>query len=145
LLNFVARCVQNKLPPLGLWTCIGDSQARFLAHRCGRPGSADARRVGVNDEWHLVVPNLFRHFTFQHPARLHHLVKLDRRAFSLARLESVRSISDAMKCDGVEQLLVEGVTESGVTPRPMCGKMSPSVPSRAACYPVRPAAMGIKE
>ena len=42
------------------------------------------------------------------------MVELDRRAFSLARLESVRSIGDAMKCDGVEQLLVEGGPERGV-------------------------------
>jgi hypothetical protein len=40
------------------------------------------------------------------------LVELDRRAFSLARLESVRSISDAMKGDGTKQLMVEGITES---------------------------------
>ena len=70
---------------------------------------------GREHEWHLVVPNLFRHFTFQHPARLHHLVELDWRAFSLARLESVRSISDAMKCDSVEQLLVEGSPERRAT------------------------------
>ena len=72
-------------------------------------------RFGREHEWHLVVPNSFRHFTFQHPARLHHLVELDWRAFSLSRFKSVRSISDAVKCDGVEQLLVEGGTERRAT------------------------------
>ena len=74
-------------------------------------GSAESY-IGPLHEWHLVAPKSFRHFTFQHPARLHHLVELDWRAFSLARLESVRSISDAMKGDGIEQLLVEGGAES---------------------------------
>lgn len=57
--------------------------------------------VGRGDEWHLVFANPFRHFTFHHPARLHHLIELERRAFSLSRLKSVRSISYAVKCDRV--------------------------------------------
>ena len=69
----------------------------------------------------LVVPNSFRHFTFEHPARLHHLVELERRAFSLSRLKSVRSIRDAVKCDGIEQLLVEVPAKRRA---PMCLKVN---------------------
>src|SRR5688572_24072332 len=83
----------------------------ILQSRCSRHGRWF---VGRCDEWHLNVPNSFRHLTFQHPARLHHLVELDWRAFSLARLESVWPICHAMKCYGVEQLLVEGGAERGV-------------------------------
>ena len=67
----------------------------------------DLRAIGVSRR--ASVRHVEWHFTFQHPSRLDHLVELDRRAFSLAWIESFRSISDAV--DGVKQLLVEGVAE----------------------------------
>src|SRR5688572_6127627 len=87
----------------------GTIVARFAA------GITRLECSGLTHEWHLVVPNSFRHFTFQHPARLHHLVELDWRAFSLTRFKTVRSIGDAMKCDGVEQLFVKGGSERRAT------------------------------
>jgi len=58
-------------------------------------------------EWHLDFDNSVRHFTFELPARSCHLFEPDGPAFSLSRFKAVGTISHAVTCDRIEQLLVK--------------------------------------
>ena len=71
-------------------------------------------RVGRPHEWHLVLANSFEYGEFSFvPGQFELGVSL-RSSLSISRLESVGSIGDAMKSDGVKQLLVEYGAERGV-------------------------------
>jgi hypothetical protein len=75
----------------------------------------DAGLLAVMDEWHLVLANSFEYGQFSLvPGQFEFGVSL-RSSLPISRLESVRSISDAMKCDGLQQLLVKGVSEGRAT------------------------------
>ena len=59
-------------------------------------------RVGRFHEWHLVLANPFQYGEFSLvPGQFELGVSL-RPSLAVSRLESVRSIGNAMKCDGVE-------------------------------------------
>ena len=92
----------------------GDLKCSFGgAHRRMNPirrqvGSSEAgigswvSYLGESHEWHLVFANSFEHFEFGFVSWFLQEDVLLVSPFSEARFESVRSISDAVNCDGIE-------------------------------------------
>jgi hypothetical protein len=68
----------------------------------------------VSDEWHLLVPNSIGHIAFSFVSRLDESEVFLSVPFSSSRLEAIRSISDTMSNDGVEQVLVEMFAERSI-------------------------------
>ncbi len=64
-------------------------------------------RVGGAHEWHVVFCKAFHHITFGLVSRLDEELVFLVSPFSLTRFVPVGSISDAMNCDGVKELLIE--------------------------------------
>jgi len=70
----------------------------------------------VSDEWHLLVPNSIGHIAFGFVSRLDESEVFLSVPFSSSGLEAIRSISDTVSYDSVEQVLVEMFAERSVVP-----------------------------
>ncbi len=68
-------------------------------------GLCHARRVSDSGrfvEWHVVLGKSFQDIAFEFVPGLHHSIVFLLPAFSLARFETIRAVSNAVSCDGVD-------------------------------------------
>jgi hypothetical protein len=73
--------------------------------------AAGVARFGRIDEWHLLVAKAFKEITFGLPPWFSEKAIVFGSAFSETRFIPIRSVSNAMDRDGVEQLVVKAVAE----------------------------------
>jgi hypothetical protein len=78
------------------------------------PSNPFPRCSGPTNEWHLLVPNSIGHIAFGFVSRLDESEVFLSVPFSSSGLEAIRSISDTVSNDGVEQVLVEMFSECSV-------------------------------
>src|SRR5947209_6227960 len=82
-----------------------------IHERSFRTGPPPKTRVGVSDEWYLLLPNPFQHVAFGLGPGLHQAFVRFGPALLAARLIAVRAIRHPVAGDRVQQLLIDAPAE----------------------------------